>query len=38
MALDRHTIVTGVPFTEPDFKLYRGWQQTSCELGMSLLL
>ena len=27
-----------VPFTEPDFKLHRGWQQTPCELGMSLLL
>ena len=38
MALDRHIIVTGVPFTEPDFKLHRGWQQTPCELGMSLLL
>ena len=38
MALDRHIIVTGVPFTEPDFKLHRGWQQTPCELGMSLFL
>ncbi|MXQ98937.1 hypothetical protein E5288_WYG004589 [Bos mutus] len=30
MVLDRHTIVIGVPFPEPEFKLHRGWQHTPC--------